>query len=148
MVNGELTIYEAVKCLMIRHHEEKPGEGIISEKEALSEPHKIAQIQSEEISAKKARKTEISEKGGKRGRPRKEKIPGLTARLRDELEKALKALGIEDESEKELLMSEAAEVLGPYPVEVQSRAVKRWRESSGLISFQQALQEVVRGRRP
>jgi len=97
---------------------------------------------------KKPRKTEISEKGGNRSRPRKEKIPRLTARLRDELEKALKALGIEDESEKELLMSKAAEVLGPYPVEVQSRAVKRWRESSGLISFQQALQEVVRGRRP
>jgi len=147
VVNGELIIHEVVRCLTVRHHEEKPGKGVISEKEALSEPHKIAQIQSEEIS-EKPRKTEISEKGGNRSRPRKEKIPRLTARLRDELEKALKALGIEDESEKELLMSKAAEVLGPYPVEVQSRAVKRWRESSGLISFQQALQEVVRGRRP
>jgi len=43
-------------------------------------------------------------------------------------------------------MSEAAEVLGPYPVEVQSRAVRRWRESGGSISFQQALQEVMRGK--
>jgi len=31
-------------------------------------------------------------------------------------------------------------------VEVQSRAVRRWRESGGSISFQQALQEVMRGK--
>ena len=44
---------------------EKPGEGVISEKEALFELHKITQIQSAEISAKKPRKKEISKKRGK-----------------------------------------------------------------------------------
>jgi len=156
VASGELSIHKAIELaskkgleeggiVTVTMEEEKPGEGVISGKEALPELHKITQIQSEEISAKKPRKTEISKKGGGRGRPRREGVPGLTARLRDELERAFKALGIEDESERELLMSEAAEVLGPYPVDTQSKAVRRWRESGGSTSFQQALQEVMRG---
>ena len=49
----------------VRQIGEKPGEGVISEKEALFELHKITQIQSAEISAKKPRKKEISKKRGK-----------------------------------------------------------------------------------
>ena len=120
---------------------EKPGEGVISEKEAPSELHKLPQTRRKEISPKKARRKEISKKK-RGGRPRKEKIPGLTARLRDELERAFKALGIEDESTKKMLMSQAAEVLGSYPVETQVAAVKKWRESGGSTSFQQALAEL------
>ena len=139
VIKGELTIHDAVKCLTVRQPEEKPGKGVISEKEAISEFHKPPQTRRREISAKKAGKREISRKGG---RPRREKIPGLTARLRDELERAFKALRIEDESTRTMLMSEAAEVLGSYPVEIQSKAVKKWREGGGSMSFQQALQEV------
>jgi len=122
----------------VRQTEEKPEEEVISAGEAVSELQKIAKIQRMEISAKKPRKGEVSER---RGRPRKEEIPGLTAGLKKELEYAFRALGIEDESERAMLMCEAAEILGPHPVEVQVEAVKRWRESGGSIGFQQALQE-------
>jgi len=132
VIKGELTIHDAVKCLTVRQPEEKPGKGIISEKEAVSEPQKPTKTRRGRISAKKQRG----------GRPRKEQIPGLTAGLRDELMRAFKALGIEDESERTLLMSQAAEVLGDYPVKTQMEAVKRWRESGGSISFQEALERV------
>ena len=150
VAEGEISLRRAIELARERKSKivsdvgqigEKPGKGVISEKEALSELHKPPQTRREEISAKKPRRREISRKGG---RPRKERIPGLTARLRDELERAFKALGIEDESTRTMLMCEAAEVLGSYPVEIQSKAVKKWRESGGSMSFQQALEEIRR----
>jgi len=47
----------------VRQIGEKPGEGVISEKEALFELHKITQIQSAEISAKKPRKRGFPRRG-------------------------------------------------------------------------------------
>ena len=150
VVDSEISLRRAIELIRERKSKivsdvgqigEKPGEGVISEKEALSELHKLPQTRRRKISPKKARKKEISKKK-RGGRPRKEKIPGLTARLRDELERAFKALRIEDESTRTMLMSEAAEVLGSYPVEIQSKAVRKWREGGGSMSFQQALQEV------
>ena len=148
VIDGEISLRRAIELIRERKSKivsdvgqigEKPGEGVIFEKEAPSELHKLPQTRRKEISPKKPRRKKISRKGG---RPRKEKIPGLTARLRDELERAFKALGIEDESTRTMLMSEAAEVLGSYPVEIQSKAVRKWREGGGSMSFQQALQEV------
>jgi len=140
VLSGRLSLRRAVEIVEGRRAaasdvgqiEEKPGEGVVSEKEATSEVEKLGKTRRKCILAKKPRG----------GRPRKEQIPGLTAGLRAKLERAFKALGIEDESERTLLMSQAAEVLGDYPVKTQMEAVKRWRESGGSISFQEALERV------
>ena len=147
VIEGRLSLNRAIEIIeersgaMCHMAHEKPGEGVVSKKEAPSRSLETTKISKKEISAKEPRKREISEKP-KRGRPRKEPIPGLTAGLRDELKRAFKALGIEDESERTLLMSQAAEILGDYPVKTQMEAVKRWRESGGSISFQEALERV------
>ena len=138
VLDGRLKLWTAIEIIEGRKElwpqqiEEKSGKGVISGKEAVSEVEKLGKTRRGRILAKKPRG----------GRPRKEQIPGLTAGLRAKLERAFKALGIEDESERTLLMSQAAEVLGDYPVKIQMEAVKRWRESSGSISFQEALERV------
>ena len=144
VLNGTLSLRKAIEILEgkaktashVRQIREKPGEPIISGKEAISETQKIAENRGKRISAEKPR----------RGRPRKERAPGLTASLRDSLERAFNALGVE-ESAKEILMSRAAEVLGDQPIEIQVEAVKRWRDAKGLMTFEEAL-EYVKGAKP
>lgn len=146
VMRGELSLRSAIELTggetkvvsHVRPISEKPEKGVASGKEAKIEPHKSAQIQRRETSWRKPRRE------GKRGRPRKEEVPGLTARLKHELTRAFEKLGIKEESERERLMGEAVGALGPYPTGMQVRAVKRWREAGGGISFQQALVDVMR----
>jgi len=96
VVEGSISLRRAIEEIQERkakivcnvaQTEEKPGKGVISAEEAVSELQKIAKIQRMEISAKKPRRGEVSER---RGRPRKEEIPGLTAGLKKELEYAFR----------------------------------------------------------
>jgi len=149
VIEGRLSLNRAIEIIeersraMCHMAHEKPGEGVVSKKEAPSKPLEAPEVPRKEISPKEPRKREISKKP-KRGRPRKEVIPGLTASLRDELKRAFKALGIEDESERRLLTSQAAEILGDQPTEIQREAVKTWREFGGSITFREALERVKR----